>query len=116
MEYPIARQNSINDPADSPRDVVVMINGVIVPTSRVLGEFGEVTLFFTGRSKPDAITLTEDRLPPPIDDNTVVTVSYIAFDPESRLRLGTDKRDFYRITTVAEDPRTGVLHETPLEH
>ena len=75
-----------------------------------------MTLFFTGRPKPDAITLTEDSLPPPIDDNAVVTVSYIAYDPESRLRLGTDKRDFYRIATVAEDPRTGTLHETPLEH
>lgn len=116
VEYPIARQNSINDPADSPRDVVVMINGVIVPTSRVLGEFGEITLFYTGRPKSDAITLTQDSLPPPIDDNTVVTVSYIAYDPESRLRVGVDKRDFYRIATVAEDPKTGQLHETPLEH
>ena len=68
-----------------------MINGVIVPTARVLGEFGEVTLFYTGRGQPDAVTLQKDTLPPPIDDNTVVTVSYIAHDPESRLRLGTDK-------------------------
>ena len=36
--------------------------------SDMAGEFGEITLFYTGRKQPDAITLTESSLPPTIDE------------------------------------------------
>jgi hypothetical protein len=114
-KYPIARLNSISDPADSPKDVIVTIDNQIVPISRVFGELGEVVLLYQAYAQPNAITRGEDNLPE-ITDTSVVKVSYLAYDSSSRLRVGVDKRDFYRVATVAEDPLTKKLHETPLEH
>ena len=113
-KYPIAKLNSISEPANSAKDVIVTVDGEIVPVSRVMGEIGEVVLLYTTRPYPNAITLGEDALPQ-ITDTSVVKISYLAYDSSSRLRVGVDKRDFYRVTTVAEDPTTRQLHETPLD-
>jgi hypothetical protein len=113
--YPIAKLNSISEPADSAKDVVVTVDGEVYPVAYILGQLGEVSLYYRARPLTDAITLRDQALPE-ITDTSVVKVSYIAYDPSSRLRVGADKRDFYRVTTVAQDPTNGKLYESPLDH
>jgi hypothetical protein len=113
-KYPIAKLNSHTDPGDSPKDVVVTVDGQTFPVTRVIGQLGEVTLAYRARPADEAITM-RDGLFPEITDTSVVKVSYLAYDMSSRLRVGPDKRDFYRVTTVASDPLTDKLYETPLD-
>jgi len=113
-KYPIAKLNGIYDSADSSKDVVVTVDGEVIPVARVLGDLRQVVLYYRGVPTTDAVTLRESNILE-ITDQSVVKVSYLAYDPSTRLGVGVDRRDFYRLTTVAEDPLTGRLHETPLD-
>ena len=110
---PISSSSELGTPSVSPKDVLVTIDGEITPVHMVLGEVGEVSLLEYTLS--DAKNLREQSFPHPIKEDSEVLVSYIAYNPSNRVRLGVDKKDYYRITTVAEDPQTGDLFETPLE-
>jgi hypothetical protein len=102
----------LGTPSVSPADVVVTINGVVVPVHRVIGEIGQVSLLEFYEVNP--ITGNWEVNASPTEDAEVL-VSYISYFPSDRVRLGVNKRDYYRIATVAEDPSTGELYETPLE-
>lgn len=112
--YPISSTTMLSQPSTSPNDVVVTINGVVVPVLRVIGEIGEVSLAeFTA---PNPLNLRNESFPPPLTQDSEVLISYVAYFPDDRVRADVNKRDYYRISTVGEDPLTGLLHETPLEY
>ncbi len=115
-EYPIARIGSPSEASFSGRDVIVTIDGEEVPVLRTMGQVREVILLYTGVSLAKPLEMRAVSYPPPITEDSVVKITYVAYDPSFRLRVGTDKRDFYRVASVAEDPKTGELHETPLEY
>lgn len=115
-DYPIARIGNPSEASFSGKDVIVTIDGEQVPVVRVMGDLREVILLYTGRPLVKPLEIKTVSYPPTINDNSDVRITYVAFDPTFKLRVGTDKRDFYRIATVAEDPKTGELHETPLEY
>ena len=110
---PISSSSELGTPSVSPKDVLVTIDGDITPVHMVLGELGEVSLL--EYTLPNAKNLREESFPHPIKEDSEVLVSYIGYNPSNRVRLGVDKKDYYRITTVAEDPQTGDLFETPLD-
>ena len=110
---PISSSSELGTPSVSPKDVLVTIDGEITPVHMVLGELGEVSLL--EYTLPNAKNLREESFPHPIKEDSEVLVSYIGYNPSNRVRLGADKKDYYRITTVAEDPQTGDLFETPLD-
>lgn len=111
---PISSTSELGTPSVSPKDVVVTINGEVAIVHMVVGELGEVSLLeFT---LPDPRNIRNVSYPQDIVEGTEVTVSYIAYSPDQRVRIGPDKKDYYRISTVAEDPETGELFETPLEY
>ena len=88
-------------PANSPADVTVYVNNVIVPVEAVFGPTGDVTLVNTGdidvaRQRIDAPTL-------PTETSTV-EVSYFA--AQNVVRAGLELQTYYRLTTVVIDPTT----------
>lgn len=111
-KHPIARQGSNGEPSVSPRDVTVMVDGIEIPARTVFGQTGEVSLML-GKS-PDPLT-EEYSSEYAFTPNQTFTVSYLSYSPSSVVRGGVDKKTFYRITTVAEDPISGELYETPLD-
>ena len=110
---PISSSSELGTPSVSPKDVLVTIDGEIAPVHTVLGEVGEVSL--REYTLADPKNLREESFPQPISEDSEVLVSYIAYALDRRIRVGVDKKDYYRITTVAEDPSTGDLYETPLD-
>lgn len=111
-QFPIARLGSNGEPSFSTRDVTVTVDGIIIPARSVFGPKGEVSLVMG--TPPDPITYRQQPNTF-IGDNSVVLVSYLSYSPSEQIRVGVDKRDIYRVTTVAEDPLTNELHETPLD-
>lgn len=105
---PIASPYLYSEPSFSGRDVLVLVNGVEVPARTVMGNTGEVSLEAGYPVDPMRLQKAGSLV---ITDNDEVTVSYLAYEP-ARQRI--DKRSFYRVSTVAEDPLTGDLYETPL--
>ena len=112
-KFPIARQGGMGEPSYSSRDVTVLVNGIEIPARSVFGVTGEVSLSLGSTSDP--ITLERWKTHG-FGEDDVVTVSYTSYDPNDRLRSGVEKKSFYRISTVAKDPNTNALFETPLEH
>jgi len=113
---PIARTGTNGEPSNSGRDVIVTVDGVVVPVMAVNGAARDVFIHF--RALPNAKTWRYDNpLLDNLTDTSVVTISYMGYIPEDR--LGGDqlhKKNFYRLTTVAEDYITGELFETPIDH
>lgn len=112
-KHPISSSTEIGSPSVSPSDVVVTVNGQVAPVHRVIGEMGQVSLLEYFQANPVAAKFESN---PMITEGSEVLISYIAYFPSDKLRAGVNKRDYYRVTTVAEDPATGELYETPLEH
>jgi len=112
-KYPIARVGGLGEPSFSGRDVLVLVNGNEIPARYVFGVTGEVSLSLGSSSDPIKLQKWEEYKFSKEDE---ITVSYTSYDPNDRLRVGLDKKDFYRISTVAKDPNTDELHETPLEY
>jgi len=111
-KHPIGRVGSYGEPSYSGRDVVVTVDGKEVPARAVFGPLGEVSL--TVGFPIDPIALGPSRALEVTEDQEVL-ISYYAYDPSNMIGAGLDKRDFYRVSTVAEDGATGDLYETPLE-
>ncbi len=112
-KYPIARIGSSIEPTSSGRDVIVKVDGRISPVAYIVGQTGEVTLSQGYKLDPINSTAVPDLI---INDNSVVTITYLAYSHIDRLGYFLDKNTYYRITTVAEDPISGSLQETPINY
>jgi hypothetical protein len=112
-KYPIARIGSAIEPTSSGRDVIVKVDGRITPVAYIVGQTGEVTLSQGYTLDPINSTSTPNLV---INENSVVTITYLAYSHSDRLGYFLDKNTYYRITTVAEDPISGNLHETPINY
>jgi hypothetical protein len=113
---PVVKREGQAIDADNPTDVIVTIDGQMVPVDMVFGPTGEIDLINTPTYDPS----TEKVIDPvvPRDDGTsVVTVSYWRKSNFVKTDLEHKSKVFYRLTTVAVDP-LGVTPsgyvETPL--
>jgi hypothetical protein len=102
--------------ANAPSDVVLKIDGVVVPVDDVFGPNGEVTLI----NQP-AWDLARQRTIPPVlpaaDGSSEVTVTYWYNRNLVRTDLDRTTQVFYRLTTVALDPSSPSGYvETPLAY
>lgn len=97
--------------ANSPDDVILKIDGRVVPVHAVFGITCEITLINTTFFDP----ITQKHIGPFLpDENTSVTVTYYA--KGNIISTALDRKTFYRISTVALDPNDPQnVVETPLE-
>jgi hypothetical protein len=97
--------------ANAPTDVVLRIDGQVVPVSQVFGRDGSVELI----NRPYFDHATEKLVSPILpDENSVVEVSY--FKLNNLVRSGLDAKSFYRVVTVALDTTSPTgFRETPLD-
>jgi hypothetical protein len=114
---PIVKKDGQAITANSPADVQVTINGVIVPVHEVFGTTGEITLINT-----QTFDIARQRLNDPIlpDENSIVTITY--YYNRNLVKQDLDQKLWYRVTTVAAcvdengNPLTSSgLIETPLK-
>lgn len=100
--------------ANAPSDVIVRINGVVVPVDTVFGPNGEITLI----NQPVYDLATEKFIPavlPAEDGSSEVTVSYWYNQNLVKTDLDRTTQIMYRLTTVALDPTSPTgYNETPL--
>jgi hypothetical protein len=115
---PVVKREGQAIAADAPSDVIVSIDGQVVPVEAVFGPTGEVTLI----NRPTYDPSTEKIIPPvlPADDgSSEVLVTYYRKANFVRTDLEQKAKIFYRLTTVSIDP-TGTTPsgyvETPLGH
>lgn len=113
-KYAISSISVVGEASTSPKDVIVTINGIVVPVMSVFGQTGEVSLAEYHAEDPK--NLRVESYPPLIKEGDEVLISYVAYFSDRKVNTGVDRRDYYRISTVAEDPLTGSLYETPLEY
>jgi len=113
---PVVKREGQAIPADNVDDVIVSIDGQIVPVDQVFGPTGEVTLINQGTYDPS----TEQVVPavlPNADGSSVVLVTYWRKSNLVKTDLEHKAKVFYRLTSVAIDP-TGTTPsgyvETPL--
>lgn len=116
-KHPIVKQSGQAVAANSPADVTLTIDGVIVPVASVFGPRGEITLVNTQIWNPATEKLIEPTLPTAASS---VVITYWYNRNLVRGNLDRQRKRFYRLTTVAEAP-VGVstpsgLVETPLEY
>jgi hypothetical protein len=92
-------------------NVSVTINGVQAYVKKIIAEAGEVTL----QDIPQFDVASQQMFPPvlPTSPNDVVLATYRYLSNHVKTDLG--QRIFYRITSVAHDPITNDLIETPLD-
>lgn len=100
--------------ANSPSDVTVTIDGVVVPVAEVFGRTGEIVLVNQSSWDPAREKVTNPKLPK--DDGTSeVLVTYRWGRNSVKSKLDRNTQTFYRLTTVALDPTTPSGYaETPL--
>ena len=114
-QSPMVKQQGIGVPADSPVDVVLKIDGVAIPVESVFGPTGEVTLINTRVYDPAREVMVYPTLP---TATSTVTVSYWWGRNKVQGNLGSYRKRFYRLTTVAIAPdgltTPSGLVETPL--
>jgi len=114
---PIVKSGSQGIPANEAGDVVVRIDGEVVPVLRVDGVSGEIEI--DNYMYPNVATqLLDDAIVPEVD--SVVTVSYRY--ARSLVKTDLSRRIFYRATTVGvpmskpiEQARPQDFVETPLD-
>jgi len=109
--YPIYKARTQGISANSPTDVIVLINGLPARIHEVFGPSKEITL----GDAPDIDPRNDrfDYAPLPTSGADAVTVTYYTL--RNIVSSGVDKKSFYRVTTVAEDSTApGGLIETPM--
>ncbi len=116
-KFPAVKQSGQAVAANTPSDVILKIDGVIVPVEAVFGPTGEVTLINMKIWDPARETLIDATLP---SATSAVTISYWWNRNMVTGRLDSQRKRFYRLTTVAVAP-DGVstpsnLVETPLDY
>lgn len=96
---------------NSPDDVVLKVDGRVVPVHSVFGVSGEVMMINTPYLDP----ITQKHIGPFLpDENTQVTITYYA--KGHIITTALDQKTFYRIASVAVDPSDPQKTiETPLE-
>lgn len=113
-QWTLVTRNAILDPkgtggpSNSPLDVWVEIDGHTARVSTVFGSSNEITLDTVPRLDPRTNRWSAPPLPMP---TSVVTASY--FSARNKVLQALDKKEFYRLTTVAT--MGGSLVETPLD-
>ena len=114
---PIVEPGSNGKISNNPKDIVVEIdNGdgggfIKVPAFKLFGEPGQIFLINSKIYNSDKNTLEDPRLPNTLSSGIRVTYSYI----DSLISTDIGRKIFYKVTTVAKDPDTGSLLETPLD-
>jgi hypothetical protein len=100
--------------ANSPSDVVLKINKVVVPIDNVFGPNGEITLI----NQPAWDLARERTIPAALPDATTeVTITYWYNRNLVKTDLDRTTQIFYRLTTVALDPSSPSGYvETPLSY
>jgi hypothetical protein len=88
-------------PANSPSDVTVYINGILVPVESVFGPTGEVTLVNLGD-----IDVARQKIDNPVLPTETSTVEVSYFAAQNIVRSGLELHSYYRLTTVVIDPTT----------
>ena len=108
-KHPIVKRHFVGVSANAPSDVQIKIDGQPVEAYLVFGETGEVTLVNVDYLDP----INERRvLFVPPTENSQVTISYYA--EANKVGSKLNNKSFYRITTVARNPQTNAIVETPL--
>lgn len=98
--------------ADSPSDVVIRIDGVVVPVESVFGYGHEVKLVDTRIMDWSTEQVIKPVLPTP---TSVVTATY--YSSRNFIRSGLDTKVYYRLSTVVSDTSNlSNLLETPLDY
>jgi hypothetical protein len=117
LNSPIVAPDSQAITTQSPFDVVVRVDGQLVPIKRVFGQTGEVEIDVTNWPDTNLQILTQAVRP---GSSSIVTVSYRY--NRSLLRRDLAQRVFYRVTTVGVPMGKDMsclqpqdLVETPLE-
>lgn len=107
-----ASLTSIN--ANSPGDVTVKIDGVVVPVAEVFGKTGEITLVNQSSWDPAREKVVDPKLPK-ADGTSEVVITYRWGRNVVLSKLDRTTQVFYRLTTVALDPTSPSGYaETPL--
>ncbi len=113
-ETPPIYQNArlVAIPANSPSDIILRVDGVVIPVSDVYGPTGEITLI----NQPTWDIAQEKVIPPVIPTETsAVTISYRYAANQVQSTLDRTTQSFYRVTTVALDSsKPSGYAETPL--
>lgn len=103
-------------PANSPHDVSVRIDGVVVLADSVFGPLGQVTLVNRPYHDPVRQVWVPPRLPA-ADGSSEVVITYRYSRNAVQSKLDRTTQTFYRVTTVALDPASPSGYvETPLEY
>jgi len=87
--------------ADTPDDVTVIIDGVVVTVEDVFGMSGEVTLI----NQP-TFNVTTEKSEPPVLPTATSIVEVIYYANRNHIRTGLDANIWYRLTTVVLDATT----------
>jgi hypothetical protein len=109
---PIVKKSGQSIAADSPMDIVLTIDGQVVPVQAVFGPTGEITLVNVRGYNFATERWIEPVLPQ--GPQSAVAVSY--HYNKNTVRTDLDKKTWYRVTTVARDPDSPTgFRETPLD-
>lgn len=110
--FPIVKKSGQAIAANSPMDAQLVIDNKIVPIQAVFGPTGEVTLINVRGYNFTTERWIEPTLP--TGPETAVSLSY--YYNKNAVRTSLDKKVWYRITTVAQDPGSpNGFRETPME-
>jgi hypothetical protein len=110
--FPIVKKSGQSIAADSPMDVQLVIDNQIVPLQAVFGPTGEVTLINVRGYNFATERWIEPTLP--IGPETAVSISY--YWNKNTVKTSLDRKIWYRVTTVAQDPASPTgFRETPMD-
>jgi hypothetical protein len=108
QHYPLVKAGSQAVPADHPRDVRLLIDGVEVQVQAVNGYRGEVTLIAAKTWNPVTKTLVDPVLPT-VGSTVLLSYRY----NKTVITSQVNQRIFYKVTTVGRT-EAGDLIESPL--
>lgn len=108
---PLVKQQGNSIYANSPRDVLVTVDGRVAEVQQVIGQTGEIVLVNITNYDYER----QKYIPPvlPTGPESVVSVTY--YTRTNHFQTNLDRKVWYRITTVGQNPQTKELVETPLD-
>jgi hypothetical protein len=110
--FPIVKKSGQAIAANTPMDVQLVIDNKIVPVQAAFGPTGEITLINVRGYNFTTERWIEPTLP--IGPETAVSISY--YYNKNAVKTSLDKKVWYRITTVAQDPESPTgFRETPMD-
>lgn len=112
QNLPIVKNSGQAVGANSPMDVQLVIDNQIIPVHAVFGPTGEITLINVRGYNFATERWIEPTLP--TGPETAVSISYRY--NKNTVKTNLDRKTWYRITTVAQDPASpSGFRETPLD-